>query len=186
VEGTDVRRRLECSQGTECKPLLVGGEVKGEEEERLWAGWAWEESKGMENTRKKIQLDDAGGGEEEQEEKWADFMTLEAMCVMGAAALGWHTVLSEEGNRKETTALMTPMATGKAFENEEEGERVRGAMQRYAATVGVHQEESTGQWVCFRVQWDKRRRRPEGRSGRKRRKQWRGGSWGREDGRRNG
>jgi hypothetical protein len=76
---------------------------------------------------------------------------------MGAAALGWHTVLSEEESRKETTALMTPMATGKAFENEDEGGRVRGAMQSYAVTVGVHQEQSTGQWICFRVQWDKRR-----------------------------
>jgi len=77
-------------------------------------------------------MTDAKEGEGEQEEKWADFMTVEALCVMGAAARGWHTVYSEEEGQKEETALMTPLTSGKALEDREEGERLRETLQRYA------------------------------------------------------
>jgi hypothetical protein len=73
-------------------------------------------------------------------------MTLEALCVIGTAALGWRTVYSEEESRKEETALMTPMTTGKAFEDKKEAERIRGSLQRYASLVGIHQEQDTGQF----------------------------------------
>ena len=68
--------------------------MKGASRKRLWAGKAWEESAGLKETRKLFSITDAKEGEEEQEEQWAHFMTVEALCVMGAAARGWHTVYS--------------------------------------------------------------------------------------------
>lgn len=106
--------------------------MKGLSGKRLWSGKAWEESEGLKETRKKFSMTDAKEGEGEQQEKWTDFMTVEALCVMGAAARGWHTVYSEEEGQKEETALMTPLTSGKALEDREEGERLRETLQRYA------------------------------------------------------
>jgi hypothetical protein len=185
---TGMGRKIECHQGRGCKPLVVGGDVKGLSGKRLWAGKAWEESEGLKETRKKLAMTNAKEGEGEQEEKWADFMTVEALCVMGAAARGWHTVYSEEECQKEETALMTPMTSGQALEDREEGERIRGTLQRYTNVVGIHQEPETGQWLWFRVSWDKKEVKWQTAGGALRRKternivQWITGEEGGEEG----